>query len=230
MCKFAIMKTSRIYHELNLDIVSNESGEVCYVLLPDKLKDTEMDWLEEMSLRHSMNIVVISGMKWNEVLTPWQAPGLSSKEEDFKGKARYFLDALIGDVFVNTEQSLRLNNPGRHLVGVSLAGLFALWATAHTDRLDSAASVSGSLWYDGFSEWLKGQELRCGRYFISLGEKEVKSKNERISSVGTLTQEVVQCLKDKGLDVVFSTDEGNHFDHLRERLEKAFAFIVGNQY
>ena len=40
MCKFAIMKTSRIYHELNLDIVTAESDDVCYLLLPEKMKET----------------------------------------------------------------------------------------------------------------------------------------------------------------------------------------------
>ena len=35
------MKTSRIYHELNLDIVTTESGDVCYVLLPEKMKEAE---------------------------------------------------------------------------------------------------------------------------------------------------------------------------------------------
>ena len=71
MCKFALMKTSRIYHELNLDIVTAESDDVCYLLLPEKMKETDMDWLEVQVQKYPVNIVAISGMKWNDMMTPW---------------------------------------------------------------------------------------------------------------------------------------------------------------
>ena len=70
------MKTSRIYHELNLDIVTTESGDVCYVLLPEKMKEADMDW--------------------NDMLTPWKAPALTPKESDFKGKAKNERLATVG--------------------------------------------------------------------------------------------------------------------------------------
>lgn len=215
------MKTSRIYHELNLDIVTTESDDVCYVLLPERMKEADMDWLEELVQKHPVNIVAISGMKWNDMLTPWKAPALNPKEEDFRGKAKDFLAGLLGDIFVNTEQSLRLTHPKRHLVGVSLAGLFAVWASAVTTKFQNIASISGSFWYDGFVEWLQEQELHSERYFLSLGEKEVKAKNERLSSVGSCTEAVLEIIKDKNKEVTFVTDEGNHFEFFRERLEKA---------
>ena len=221
ICKFALMKTSRIYHELNLDIVTAESDDVCYVLLPERMKEADMNWLEEVVRKYQINIVAISGMKWNDDLTPWKAPALNPKEEDFKGKAKYFLAGLLGDIFVNTEQSLGLTHPKRHLVGISLAGLFAVWASTVTGKFSSIASISGSFWYDGFVEWLKGQDLLADRYYLSLGNKEVKSKNERLSSGGSHTEATLQVILDKNKEVTFVTDEGNHFDLFRERLEKA---------
>ena len=104
LSKFALMKTSRIYHELNLDIVTAESDDVCYVLLPEKMKEADMTWLEELVQKIPINIVAISGMKWNDDLTPWKVPALNLKEEEFKGKARDFLSSLLSDLFVNTEQ------------------------------------------------------------------------------------------------------------------------------
>ena len=227
MSKFALMKTSRIYHELNLDIVTTESDDVCYVLLPERMKEAEMDWLEELVEKYSVNIVVISGMKWNDALTPWKAPALNPKEEDFKGKAKDFLSSLLGDIFVNTEQSLRLNHPKRHLIGVSLAGLFAVWASTKTNKFECVASISGSFWYDGFVDWFKEQELLGERYFLSLGNKEVKAKNERLASVGTCTEAILQIIQDKIKEITFITDEGNHFDFFRERLEKAISYATG---
>ena len=227
LSKFALMKTSRIYHELNLDIVTAESDDVCYVLLPERMKEADMDWLEELVQKYPVNIVVISGMNWNDMLTPWKAQALSQKESDFKGKAKDFLASLLGDIFVNTEQSLRLTHPKRHLVGVSLAGLFAVWASTATSKFTSVASISGSFWYDGFVEWMKDQDLHAERYFLSLGNKEPKAKNERLATVGTCTEAVRQIIKDNDKEVTFVTDEGNHFEFFRERLEKALAACLG---
>ena len=215
------MKTSRIYHEFNLDIVTTESDDVCYVLLPEGMKEADMDWLDEMVLKYPINIVAISGMNWNDDLTPWKAPALNPKEYDFKGKAKDFLASLLGDIFVNTEQSLRLTHPKRHLVGVSLAGLFAVWASTATSKFTSVASISGSLWFDGFVAWFKEQELLADKYFLSIGNKEVKSKNERLASVGSCTEATLQIIRDKKKEVTFVTDDGNHFDFFRERIEKA---------
>lgn len=220
---FVLMKTSRIYHELNLDIVTTESDDVCYVLLPEGMKEADMNWLDEMVLKYPINIVAISGMNWNDDLTPWKAPALNPKEDDFKGKAKDFLASLLGDIFVNTEQSLRLTHPERHLVGISLAGLFAVWASTATSIFTSVASISGSLWFDGFVAWFKEQELLADKYFLSLGNKEVKSKNERLASIGSCTEAILQIIRDKKKEVTFVTDEGNHFEFIKERLEKAIS-------
>ena len=226
LSKFALMKTSRIYHELNLDIVTTESDDVCYVLLPERMKEADMTWLEEVVQKYPVNIVAISGMKWNDDLTPWKAPALNPKEEDFKGRAKNFLSSLLSDLFINTEQSLRLNHPKRHLIGISLSGLFALWASTETNKFNSVASISGSLWYDGFVEWFKEQELHADRYFLSLGNKEVKSKNERLASVESCTEATLQIIRDKNKEITFITDEGNHFDFFRERIEKAISSSI----
>ena len=220
------MKTSRIYHELNLDIVTTESDDVCYVLLPERMKEADMNWLEELVQKYTVNIVAISGMMWNDDLTPWKAPALNPKEEDFKGKAKNFLSSLLSDLFINTEQSLRLNHPKRHLIGISLSGLFALWASTETNKFNSVASISGSLWFDGFVEWFKEQELLADRYFLSLGDKEVKAKNERLASIGTCTESILQIIQDKSKEVTFISDEGNHFEFFKERLEKAISSAV----
>ena len=220
------MKTSRIYHELNLDIVTTESDDVCYVLLPERMKEADMNWLEEVVQKYPINIVAISGMKWNDDLTPWKAPALNPKEEDFKGKAKDFLSSLLGDICVNTEQSLRLNHPKRYIIGVSLAGLFAVWASTKTNKFECVAPISGSFWYDGFVEWFKEQELLAERYFLSLGDKEVKAKNERLASVGSCTESILQIIQDKGKEVTFVTDEGNYFEFFKERIEKAISSVA----
>jgi predicted alpha/beta superfamily hydrolase len=214
------MMTSKTYHALHLDIASYPSDRICYVILPEKLKESEHQWLESMATRHECNFVVISGVKWEEDLTPWKAPGLKTGE--FSGKAQYFLEMLKADLFFNLEISLQIKKAERSLVGVSLSGLFAVWASLSVPLFSSVGSVSGSLWYDGFLEWMKeNTDTVTGRYYFSLGDKEKDGKNRRLASVEESTLEAAELLKSVGKEVTFEYNAGNHFGPLIERTEKA---------
>lgn len=172
----------------------------------------------------SANMVVISGLDWDSDLTPWKAPGL--KTGDFAGKAQTFLDTLIGDLVVSIENSLRINRPERFICGVSLSGLFALWASCKNDMFKGVASVSGSFWYDGFKEWISENRPNAEIFYLSLGEKEKESKNPRLASVDEVTKHIYGLLNTVGADVHFEYNEGNHFGPLIERIEKAITNIL----
>ena len=214
------MVTSRTYHALHLDIASYPSERICYVILPEKLKESEHQWLVSMAEKHCSNFVIISGVNWETDLTPWKAPGLKGGE--FAGRAKYFLEMLKSDLFFNLEISLRITKPERSIVGVSLSGLFAIWASLTLPVFKSVGSVSGSLWYDGFLEWMKEHtDTVTERYYFSLGNKEKDGKNKRLASVEDATLEAVELLKSVGKEVTFEYNEGNHFGPLIERIEKA---------
>lgn len=219
------MATSRIYHSLHLDIASQESNRICYILLPERLKESELPWLDQMAEQLSSNLVVISGCNWDDDLTPWKAPGL--KEGMFGGRAQYFMEMLKADLFFNLEISLRIQKAERYLVGVSLSGLFAVLCTGCMPLFEGVGSVSGSLWYDGFLEWMKTrEEFMCRKYYFSLGEKEKEGKNKRLASVEEATLEVIELLKSAGKETIFEYNEGNHFGPLIERIEKAIKILL----
>ena len=92
----SISLISLLFIETKVQTESTESGDVCYVLLPEKMKEADMDWLEELVQKYPINIVAISGMNWNDMLTPWKAPALTPKESDFKGKAKNERLATVG--------------------------------------------------------------------------------------------------------------------------------------
>ena len=219
------MATSRIYHALNLDIATQDSDRICYIILPERLKESELLWLDQMADSLSCNLVVISGCEWNDDLTPWKAPGL--KDGMFLGKGQYFLEMLKGDLFFNLEIALKIRKARRSLVGVSLSGLFAVWSTGCMPLFEAVGSVSGSLWYDEFLEWMKSVEVfHCNKYYFSLGEKEKDGKNKRLASVEESTLEATELLKSAGKDIFFEYNEGNHFGPLIERIEKAITKIM----
>ena len=218
------MSTSRIYHSYHLDISQNGSNRVCYIILPECLKESEREWLDRMAEEHSASMVLISGLDWESELTPWKAPGLKAGE--FAGRAQSFLDILKGDIMVNVESSLRISRPKRFIAGVSLSGLFALWASCRTQLFEGVASVSGSFWYDKFTEWFCTQEYSSSRYYFSLGEKEKDGKNLRLAAVEEETAKIMSTLQANEKEVIFEYNEGNHFGPLIERIEKAITNIL----
>ena len=220
--------TSRTYHSLHLDIVSFDSSSIIYILLPHRLPAEELTAIEELSTRFKTNIVAISEMDWNNDMTPWKAPTV--KEGEFSGRASQFLDRLKGDIFFNLESSLQIRNPKRYLIGLSLAGLFSVWAGIMKPLFEGVASISGSFWYDGFAEWiLKQEDLNCVRFHVSMGDKEKETKVKRFANIEEDTMKVVETLMLKGAEVAFEVTEGGHNSLVLPRIEKSVVSLLGNQ-
>lgn len=220
--------TSRTYHSLHLDIVSFDSSSIIYILLPHRLPAEELTAIEELSTRFETNIVTISEMDWNNDMTPWKSPAV--KEGEFGGRASQFLDRLKGDIFFNLESSLQIRNPKRYLIGLSLAGLFSVWAGIMKPLFEGIASISGSFWYDGFADWLMKQEdLKCVRFYVSMGEKEKETKVKRFANIEENTMKVVETLMLKGAEVTFEVTEGGHNSPVLPRIEKSVVSLFGNQ-
>ncbi|MBR2063342.1 MAG: hypothetical protein IJ971_01450 [Bacteroidales bacterium] len=214
------MITSRTYHSLHLDIVSSDSSSIIYILLPHRLPAEELTAIEELSTRFKTNIVAISEMDWNNDMTPWKAPAV--KEGEFGGRASQFLDRLKGDIFFNLESSLQIRNPKRYLIGLSLAGLFSVWAGLMKPLFEGVASISGSFWYDGFAEWiLKQEDLNCVRFHVIIGDKEKETKVKRFANIEEDTMKVVETLMLKGAEVAFEMTEGGHNSPVIPRIEKS---------
>ncbi len=222
------MITSRTYHSLNLDIAAFDSSNIIYILLPHRLPEEDIAAIEELSARFETNIIAISEMDWNNDLTPWKAPAV--KEGEFGGHASQFLDRLKGDIFFNLESSLQIRNPRRYLMGLSLSGLFTVWAAVRKPLFEGVASISGSFWYDGFADWLlKQEELKCVRFYVSMGEKEKETKVKRFASIEEDTMKVVETLMLKGAEVAFEVTEGGHNSPIIPRIEKSVVSLFGNR-
>ena len=221
------MLQTRIYHSLQFDVAEAESDALCYILMPESPSKEALKWLESMAGRFSCTLVYVSGFDWDDSFSPWPAEGLK-KGEWFKGSAGMTLSGLVTDYFPFLEKSFRLANPRRKLVGVSLSGLFALWAAHKTDAFTAVASVSGSLWYDGFPEWVAKHSLSPAveKVYLSLGEREKNAINPRIARIEDATREVVGTLSGQEAEVVFETNPGSHFSALLPRLEKALTAIL----
>lgn len=225
--KLAMME-NRQYRGLILEIARAESNRVCYLLLPKGVKPDVLCFLEKAAEQYRCSMVAISGVDWNDALTPWPACGVFRKKKPFGGKAADFLTALQGEYFHDIEEALGVTDAERYLVGVSLSGLFAIWTLTQTSVLKGIAAISPSLWYDNFAEWFGSADLKGGaqKVHISLGDKEKNSKEQRMTKVETCTEEIVRALAEKGVAVDFQIFDGTHFSPILPRLELALASIL----
>lgn len=222
------MIETRTYHGITLDAVRSSADRICYILLPEGLKDDGRRWMEEAAGRYGITLVAMHGMEWNDDLTPWSAEGVFRKAKPFGGRADLFLKTLREDLLPNVESQLGIHHPERFLIGISLSGLFALWSVFRCDLFTGIASVSGSLWYDGFASWTEGQTLsgRVRKVSVFLGDKEKKSRDRRMATVEDETLRTVEIMRRKGATVEFVLEENTtHFSPIVPRLEKALASL-----
>ena len=91
------------------------------------------------------------------------------------------------------------------------------------------ASVSGSLWYDGFLEAIESKEPPEEiNWYFSLGDQEAKTRNHRMAKVEKATLEVVQLLREKRIPekaLCFEMNEGNHFNDVALRVAKGIDWL-----
>lgn len=211
-------------------VTTYKTDKVCYLILPEGVsKDLSAD-LQELAERFSLSFVMVEGADWNDDLTPWPAPGVFKKAKPFGGQASAFLTKLCNEIVPKAEGELGLTNPQRTLMGVSLSGLFALWTAFNTDVFQNIISISGSLWYDGFAEWVRTHEIspKVEGICLLLGEKEKNAKEKRMATVEEKTSEIAAMLKEKCQGkVVFELVEGTHFSPVVPRMVKALSAVLG---
>ncbi len=200
------------------------------MILPEGIKEDLDVGLKELTGKYGVSIVVIPGANWNDDLTPWPAEGVFKKAKPFGGQATSFLDKLTNEIIPKIEKTLGMVDPERTIMGVSLSGLFAVWAGINTDTFTNIISISGSLWYDGFTEWMKEQtpSPQLKKVCMLLGEKEKNAKDKRMATVEERTLAAAMMLKSNSqASVLFELVEGTHFSPILPRLERAFEVVYG---
>lgn len=154
---------------------------------------------------------------WNKDLSPWSAPAVFGNEDFGEGANDTLNDILKLCVDMNKTYFLG---------GYSLAGLFALWASFQTDVFTGIAAASPSVWFPGFIEYMKNHKTNAKSVYLSLGDREEKTKNAVMATVGKCIYEANEILINQGSDVIFEWNSGNHFKDSDIRTAKAFADLL----
>ena len=123
-----------------------------------------------------------------------------------------------------------LNDPEKkyYIGGYSLAGLFALWAAFQTDKFEGVAAASPSIWFPGFIDYMKDHEIKTGKVYLSMGDKEEKTRNPVMATVGDCIRKAHAFLGSRGTDIILEWNRGNHFKEFDLRTAKAFAWALNS--
>ena len=107
-----------------------------------------------------------------------------------------------------------------------MAGLFSLWAVYQTDVFSGVAAASPSMWFPGFIDYMKEHEIKTDKVYLSLGNKEEKTRNPVMATVGDRIREAELLLKEQGIDCILEWNQGNHFKEPDVRTAKGFAWVL----
>lgn len=169
---------------------------------------------------------------WNDDFTPWSAPAFRRQEAPPQGRAEAYIRRLTEEIKPYMDANYRTKPDPEHtaLLGYSLGGLTALYAMYLTDRFGWVGSLSGSLWYDGFCEFMERKKpLRLSaNVYLSLGEKESRSRNPRMGRVAECTERARKILEEQLTgEVCLEWNEGGHFHDVAGRFVRAAAWLFG---
>ena len=184
---------------------------------------------------------------WNHDLSPWPAPPVFGKEGFGDGAVQtlQFLEenalpdpargaaqsAFSGPASSAAQaSSVATQSPKRVFIGgYSLAGLFALWAGYQTDRFDGIAAASPSIWFPDFTKYMRENRMNAEAVYLSLGDREERTRNPLMSQVGNAVRSAEAILKESGKDCILEWNKGNHFKDPDLRTAKAFAWLMNRK-
>lgn len=164
-------------------------------------------------------LIAVGIEDWNKDLSPWRAPAVFGKE-DFGDGAKETLDEI---------KKLCADKEKTYIIGgYSLAALFALWTSYCTDMFTAVAAASPSMWFPGFTDFMENNEILCDSVYLSLGDREEKTKNPVMQNVGDNIKRAYEFLNEKGVQSTLEWNEGNHFKDADIRTAKAFAWAINS--
>lgn len=164
-------------------------------------------------------LIAVEIENWNKDLSPWCAPAVFGKE-DFGDGAKETLDEI---------KKLCADKEKTYIIGgYSLAALFALWTSYCTDMFTAVAAASPSMWFPGFTDFMENNEILCDSVYLSLGDREEKTKNPVMQTVGDNIKKAYELLNGKGVHTILEWNEGNHFKDADIRTAKAFAWTLNS--
>ena len=173
--------------------------------------------------RSDFNLIGISNINWNDDLSPFYHKMIYKGDKEYKGNANEFLKYIKEELLPFIFNKYNLKPKSLAIAGYSLAGLFSIYSAYNCDIFDSIISMSGSLWFTDFIKYVENKNISKNvKYiYLSLGDKEAKTKNEYLKEVENKTIAIYNHFKNLGINTVYKTNSGGHFNDVINRIVMA---------
>lgn len=187
------------------------------------LIEEELSKIKAITQSTDFLFITVQVDSWNDDLSPWLAAPIFG-EAKFGGNAEKLLTRIENEVIT----PLLSAYPEKKIFagGYSLAGLFAMWAGYKTNLFEGIAAVSPSVWFPGFVDFVHNHKMLANRVYLSLGDKEAKTRNKILAQVENDIRDVYHSLGDYGLSSILVWNKGNHFKEPALRMAKGFAWLM----
>lgn len=164
---------------------------------------------------------------WNRELSPWPAEPVFGKEPFGDGAAET-LSLIEMELIPKMEEMFpSLKGAERILGGYSLSALFALWCAYQSDSFNGIAAASPSVWFPGWMDYVRCHQPKAKKIYLSLGDKEHKSRNRTMATVEDCIRQYEDILSaTEGLKTTLEWNPGNHFVDADLRTAKAFIWAI----
>lgn len=187
--------------------------------------EKEIASIRELSGEQNFCLKAVKVENWSQDLSPWPAPAAFGNEDFGDGAARTLL-FLQDSILAHMSEDPAMAFKRIYIGGYSLSGLFALWAGYQTDRFDGIAAASPSIWFPDFLEYMKKHRMCAEAVYLSLGDREEKTKNPVMAQVGNAIRDAETILIKEGRACILEWNKGNHFKQPDLRTAKAFAWLM----
>lgn len=173
-------------------------------------------------------LVSICSLEWDKDMSPWDIPPVSKDDTPCTGGADEYLKFSTNKIMPRVEENIQGGISWRAIAGYSLAGLFAIYAMYRANIFTRAASMSGSLWFPDFKEYVFSHEMMTQPdcVYLSLGDKECKTKNPYLKTVQEKTEEIFKFYKNKNINTVFQLNQDSHFKDIDKRTVLGIKWIL----
>ena len=211
-------------------IVYSDNAPRVFMIQP--VNENEIEGLDdqvELISRAADAAVLFVAVKiedWNEELSPWNAPPVFGNVEFGSGgkeTLEFIKDMLIPHFM--TVCGLENDIPVI-LGGYSLAALFSIWSAYQTERFAAIAAASPSVWFPGWIRYADSFHPQSGIIYLSLGDREEKTKNKQLAVVGACIRDLHEKLMQEGITTILEWNKGSHFNDSARRCADAFCWCI----
>lgn len=107
-----------------------------------------------------------------------------------------------------------------------------MWSTYQeksTVKFAAAAGISPSVWFPGWLEYMKTKQIQTKKVYLSLGDREEKTRNAVMRHVGSNIREMDSWYgNNEKIECVLEWNEGNHFRDVDVRCGKGFLWCISH--